>query len=286
MSEKIKKYAEIVVFEIISYIVFTYSVIPGFNSIGHLLYQVTVTALIVFGFLLVADSKKITPVTVSRSLIFMTSYWVIEAIVKQVQLHIKTGDKSFKWLFIFYYDRPALLVVTFSAAAMFFAFKLLVKHDDDVFVSLYKKFQKTTLISFSAYYLLIMYYSLFHIRSFNGSPDSVNLIPFKVFEGMKAANYEYELIFLFLGNIAVFMPLGVIIPALMKKRLKPLQYLIAPILSIGIEVSQYILGNGQPDIDDVILNVTGFYIGFAAKLIFDKLVRKRTNGKFDSAFIF
>ncbi|MCQ2483779.1 MAG: VanZ family protein [Clostridia bacterium] len=286
MSERIKKFAEIALFEIISAVVISYSVVPGFNNIGHLLFQVSITALIVIGFLFVVDSKKITPVTVSHSLIFMAVYWVSVAIIKQIKLHIAQGDRSLKWYFLFYYDRPALLIVAFSAAGLFFAVKLILKYNDEKFINQYKKFQKTTLISFTVYYFLVMYYSFFFIRSSSGSSDAVNLIPFKVFEGMKAANFEYELIFLFVGNIAIFLPLGVIVPALLKKRLKILQLAFPFIISIGIEASQYFLGNGQPDIDDVILNVIGFYIGFAAKIILDKLIYKASKGKFNSVFIF
>lgn len=290
MSERVKNAFSIIIFEMISAWIITFSVIPGFNNIGHLLYQVTVTALIVWIFLLIADSKKITPVIVSHSLIFMSAYWVITALVKQIELHIRQGDSSFKWLFIFYYDRPSMLIVTFSAAALFFAVKLILKFNDEKYVAQYKKFQKTTMISFLIYYVLVMIYSFFLVRGFNNNDgdltkNAVNLIPFKVFEGMKAADYEYELIFLFVGNIAIFLPFGVLIPALLKNRVKFLKYAFPFIISIGIEVIQFILKNGQPDIDDVILNVIGYYIGFAVKIILDKIIYKCSKGKFDSVFI-
>ncbi len=288
MSEKIKKTVSFIIFELISAWVITGSVIPGFNNIGHLFYQISVTAFLIWIFLLISDGKKITPVTVSHSLIIMSVYWVLRALIKQIELHIEKGDKSLTWHFLFYYDRPAMLIVAFSAAALFFAVRLLMKSDDETFVAQYRRFQKNTLISFSLYYLLVMFYSLFLIRGI-GNGDStlnaVNLIPFNVFKGMKAANYEYELIFLFIGNIAIFVPLGVLVSAFFKKRFLPLQIAFPFILSIGIEVSQYLLKNGQPDIDDVILNVIGYFIGFLIKKLLDKLVFRFSKGKFSSVFI-
>lgn len=288
MSEKIKKTVSFIIFELISAWIITNSVVPGFNNIGHLLYQVSVTAFIIWVFLFIANPKRITPVTVSHSLIIMSAYWVTTAIIKQVLLHIEKGDKSLTWHFLFYYDKPAMLIVAFSAAAVFFAVKLIIKNNDENYITQYRRFQKTTLISFSAYYLLVMFYSFFLVRGFgSGDPskNTLNLIPFNVFKGMKAANFEYELIFLFVGNIAIFLPLGVIVPAILKNKFKPLQILFPFILSIGVEVSQYFIGNGQPDIDDVILNVIGYFIGFAFKIILDKLVFKFSKGKFSSVFI-
>lgn len=289
MSDKIKNTVGFITFELISAFLFINSVVPSFNNIGHLFYQISVTALIVWAFLIIANPKRITPVTVSHSLIIMTLFWIAEALIKQIKLHIENGDKSISWYHIFYFDRPAILIVPFSAAALFFAVKLIIKNDDDLFISQYRIFQKNTLISFSVYYLLIMFYSFFLVRGFGTSSsahNAINLIPFNIFKVMKAADFEYELIFLFIGNIAIFLPLGVLIPALLKHRFKPLQIAIPFILSIGIEVSQYFLGNGQPDIDDVILNVIGYFIGYAVKIVLDKLIYKFSKGKFNSVFIF
>lgn len=284
MSEKIKNILKIIYFELISAVFITYSVVPAFNNIGHLFYQIFLTSVLIIVFLSVVDLQKIKPVTVAHSLIFMTVYWIASAIIAQIQLHRQTGDSSHQWLHLFYYDKPAMLIVAFFAAFFFFAIKLILRSDDETYINEYRKFQKTALTAFTFYYFIIIFYCFYLVRSGGESSADVNLIPFNVFKVMKAGEYEYEFIFLFFGNIGIFLPFGFLVSALIKN--KPLLITLPFILSIGVEISQYFLKNGQPDIDDVILNVIGYFMGYIAKILLDKAIRKISNGKLYSIFIF
>lgn len=283
MAESKTKKLYNVFYEIISAAFITYSVVPGFQNIGHLFYQIFLTALLIIVFLSIADPKKIKPVTAARSLIFMNIYWVVCALIKQIKLHQKLGDNSFKWLHLFYYDKPTMLIVAYFAVFLFFAVMLLKKYDDFDFINQYRKFQKLALTSFTVYYLLIIFYCFYLVRANGDVASPVNLIPFKVFDVMKAGEYEYEFIFLFFGNIGIFLPLGILVPALTDK--KPVIFALPFILSIGVEVSQYFLHNGQPDIDDVILNVIGYYLGYIVKVLFDKAITAYSGGKIKSIFL-
>lgn len=272
-------------YEIISAAVITYSVVPGFNLIGNLFLQVLVTAFIVFAFLIVSDSKKIKPTTVSRSLIFLVIYWVSIALIKQISLQKKYSERPFSWYFTFYYDKPALIIVAFFAVALFYAFKLIKNSKCQDFIAEYKKFQKTSLITFLVYYALILIYCFCIIRIYDDPTKNFNLIPFQVFSSMKAGDFEYEFIFLFFGNIAIFMPLGILAAAFLKKKFTAVIYLLPFVISISIEVSQYLIGNGHADIDDVILNVFGYFIGFFTIKIFNRILKKCTKGEFESIFL-
>lgn len=66
-----------------------------------------------------------------------------------------------------------------------------------------------------------------------------------------------------LGNIFAFSPLGFFLPLLFKKcnRLKN-TVLVSFIISLLIEVIQWIFSIGACDIDDIILNVFGSLLGF------------------------
>lgn len=283
MAEKTKNIFRIVFFEVISALAITYSVVPSFRHIGHLFYQVFLTAALVIVFLIIADSEKIKPATVSHSLIFMTIYWVAIAVIAQIKMHIHYDNKSFEWLHLFYYDKPAMLIVAYFAAFLFFAVKLMKNTENSKFISQYRKFQKTALTGFIIYYFIILIYCFYLVRAGGGENPDVNLIPFNVFKVMKAGEYEYEFIFLFFGNIGIFMPLGLLLPLLIKN--KPIIILFPFVLSIGVEISQYFLRNGQTDIDDVILNVIGFFIGYLVKILLDKAVFRMSNGKLSSVFI-
>ena len=54
--------------------------------------------------------------------------------------------------------------------------------------------------------------------------------------------------------------------------------LLAPVLSLAIELSQLLLKNGNFDVDDIILNSLGFYLGYCILLIFDKIRSIITKG--------
>lgn len=281
----VKNRLSFIYYEIVSALIISFSVVPGFRKIGNLFLQVFLTFAIVFIFLSVSDIKKIKPSTVSHSLIIMCLYWITVALIKQIELHISVGNKNFEWLFIFYYDKPALLFVVFFSASLFYVILFFNNYNNEEFCNEYKSFQKTSLITFSVYYLLILIYCFIIVRKPGSLNAPVNLIPFNYFSVMKAGNYEYEFIFLLFGNIAIFLPLGIIFAVLLKRKHKLILASAPFIISIGVEVSQYFIGNGWADIDDVIFNVVGFYIGVGIKILLDFIIKKLSKGKIDSIFV-
>lgn len=283
MAEKIntKKFF----YEIVSAFMITVSVIPGFFTIGNLFLQIFLTAFIVIAFLSVCDRNKVSPVTVSHSLIVMCIFWIAFALIKQISLHLRSGDKSFQWQYIFYYDRPAMLIVVYFAVIVFFAALYIKYYNDPKFYEQYVKFQKTTLAAFTFYYSITLFYGFFLIRDPYDGSRFVNFIPFNFFKIMEAGEYEYEYIFLFFGNIAIFLPLGVLLAVMLKNRRRKILIAAPFIASVGIETVQFIFKLGWADIDDVILNVIGFYIGVAVKIAFDRIIEKVSHGKIKSVFV-
>ena len=77
-------------------------------------------------------------------------------------------------------------------------------------------------------------------------------------------------------NIAMFIPLGVLLPLTGKAFRRWHWMLMAGVgVSLGIEVLQYLLGRGQADIDDLICNTLGAMLGYSLCLFFVSLIRKR-----------
>jgi glycopeptide antibiotics resistance protein len=67
-----------------------------------------------------------------------------------------------------------------------------------------------------------------------------------------------------LGNILIFLPLGIFLPILFKKFNSLSKVFVSSILiSFTIEVLQFVLQIGQFDIDDILLNTVGAIIGFS-----------------------
>ena len=78
-------------------------------------------------------------------------------------------------------------------------------------------------------------------------------------------------LYLFVGNLVWFVPLGVLLPVLTKARNATILWGLG--LSLYIEVSQYVFGTGVSEVEDLILNTTGTGIGYLIYLVARKLVR-------------
>ena len=93
---------------------------------------------------------------------------------------------------------------------------------------------------------------------------SANLIPFHSIMEYLSGGSENLQRFAFgnvVGNIAIFVPLGVYLP-LFKKNKKVLAALLPIfIISVLVELLQWLFGIGAADVDDIILNGLGGWIG-------------------------
>ena len=103
--------------------------------------------------------------------------------------------------------------------------------------------------------------------------ENLNLIPFRMFRiygyYFRWHNFLY-IIINFIGNMAVFIPIG-LFPALLFRKAKWYRStLIGCAFSVFIEVSQYFVMR-QTDIDDVILNTLGALWGYWLYLLMKRL---------------
>lgn len=68
-------------------------------------------------------------------------------------------------------------------------------------------------------------------------------------------------VFMLLGNVLLYLPFGVLLPLVWKKRTS-LKYIgIGIITTVGLELIQPIVGRSF-DIDDIIMNIIGFLVGY------------------------
>lgn len=99
----------------------------------------------------------------------------------------------------------------------------------------------------------------------------INLVPFKSILGFVSANQENIQKFAFsnvVGNILIFIPLGVYLLLLRKNKRMIAILVIIFLVSLSVEVVQGLLGIGTADIDDLILNSLGGLIGiFGYKIL-------------------
>jgi len=95
------------------------------------------------------------------------------------------------------------------------------------------------------------------------SKGELNLIPFKTISGMLFSMSLPNLIVNIGGNIVLFMPFGFALPLKFPKLRSMKTVIWAGLsLSIMIECIQLMMPQRCADIDDVILNTLGTYLGF------------------------
>ena len=101
-----------------------------------------------------------------------------------------------------------------------------------------------------------------------------NVVPFatiKLFYGSNRMHMEYKVENL-LGNILIFIPLGFLLPLLIKRFRNTLAILLAGfLLSVFYECFQLATGIGVFDVDDMLLNTVGTAIGVIIFWIIKKL---------------
>lgn len=92
---------------------------------------------------------------------------------------------------------------------------------------------------------------------------TLNLVPFEVYLRMLGKHRYMYAIYQFGGNIAWFIPFGYLLPYLTgrPKKLKTM-LLFGLLFSLFIEFSQFAFGTGESELDDLILNTFGAFIGF------------------------
>lgn len=95
-------------------------------------------------------------------------------------------------------------------------------------------------------------------RFFQGS---LNLKPFVEYARLLGQGELLRALYLFLGNIVVFMPFGMYL-AYQKPEMKFGRIVLYGfLLSLAIECMQYVLGTGYTELDDLILNTIGVGVG-------------------------
>ncbi|MGR9050510.1 VanZ family protein [Halobacillus faecis] len=131
-------------------------------------------------------------------------------------------------------------------------------------------------IGLISYLLFLTFYMFFQLRGSAGMSMSLveyiqnrsNLVPFKTIRNYITAwengtMNTWTALKNLLGNVLVFIPMGIFLPSLFRKLRRMGAYLLAFVLIIlSAEVTQLLTQRGSFDIDDFILNLFGAWLGF------------------------
>ena len=130
--------------------------------------------------------------------------------------------------------------------------------------------KKTTHILFTIYIFLVIWIILFkfsieqlpHFRSFN-------LIPFYY---PNETTYQIKEV---LENMIIFIPFGLYLKTLNINSDRTI--FLGFLLSLSLELSQYIFCLGASDITDLITNTTGVLVGVGLYYLLKKIFKEKTN---------
>lgn len=122
------------------------------------------------------------------------------------------------------------------------------------------------------WFLVAVYFAMMlSITLFSREPGSRTGVDLKLFEtwGNQCLPDRY-----FVENILLFLPFGCFLPIVWPQAENVLTLaLSACMISIGIEMAQYITGRGYSQLDDIVTNTAGAVIGYLLFFIAAKIIR-------------
>ena len=149
-----------------------------------------------------------------------------------------------------------------------------------------EKRKSVILYTVFVFYILLLIKMLFLSRVplfelFDGGREwrrSVNLVPFKtILLYLNARHFDFGNL---VGNAGLLMPLGVYLPLFRKKKgVLPYIFFLL-IVSVSVELIQWIFGLGAMDIDDVILNFLGGVTGVFFYRLLQRTLRDEKKVRF------
>lgn len=125
------------------------------------------------------------------------------------------------------------------------------------------QFRKLFTFLIVIYLMILMYWMLFGFGRAPQDEYMYNLQPFFTIGQFLQMSHSASKAWIInlLGNIGVFVPFGVLMPVVF--RMKPLKvYALFLVGLITLELTQLLSRRGSLDVDDVILNSLGFFIGY------------------------
>ena len=195
-------------------------------------------------------------------------YWRDKELGQTFLLHMDFYD-AFCWGLVWFI--PFLICITVRVFAS-------GGWDSEAHHGEFIRFFKMAVRSFYVYYALVFLACFVFVNPVDlWGKRAVNLTPFYGFFDSFSKPGASSLSFF--SNLLFFVPLGYFATVRMRRMRWFLAVLIGLAVGILVEGLQFAFNTGVADINDAILNMIGFVLGFAAKLLLDGFRAFVTNGE-------
>ncbi|SEK29029.1 VanZ family protein [Paenibacillus sp. OK003] len=145
----------------------------------------------------------------------------------------------------------------------------------------YSRWMLTIVACMALLYVLIMGNLLFVSGRTPGMNYQYNLVPLETIKPLLFEKNRYHTeawVKNLFGNIVMFIPLGIWIPWLFRRCRTFLPFTgIVVLLLLAVEITQLITRVGSFDVDDIILNTVGAWIGYIGFVLFIYSQRRTRN---------
>lgn len=171
------------------------------------------------------------------------------------------------WLRLLPYLHPLVLVVVWMCLTILVFFLVYFLRKETIHIS------KSIIKSVIGIYSLGLFVLLF-FRPANQDYSQVNYVPFKTIVGFLSGNGNFLIAFYNItANVLLFVPYGVVTFMLSKNPSRRQLFLIPAGVILLIETLQHLTKRGSMDIDDLILNLLGVWIGYVLYPVVQKVVK-------------
>lgn len=166
-----------------------------------------------------------------------------------------------------YYLHPIVLVTVLGCLWAILAFLILLIRGETILI-LYPRF--VWVIGIYTIMLLILLF----FRPGNQTYSTFNLVPFSTVQFFLSGRVNLLISFYNLAaNVVLFVPYGIYLMA-RKMKSSLLSYFYLPLISISfIECFQFITHRGSLDIDDLLLNMLGVFLGYLCYPVFKRVIK-------------
>ncbi len=245
-----------------------------FSYTGHTLFQLAVCAgaSAALSALLCYVDRSGSGVGLAQLL--FVCLWLACAVGWQLKLQAAQGWPGY-WIYSFYFDSLLTQGTVWLCSTLVVTVRRLFVHQAEP-----KVFFRLSAAAFLLFYAFLLVYSFYLARTKPGGSYPLNFSFSTTMQMYRAKMQEnpYEVWMMVFGNLFYFTPLGYIFAVVLRRKSAACRaaviLLFAPVAFFLLEYSQYVFQIGYCEIDDMVMNAFGFWLGAALAPLSDWVARR------------